>query len=108
MDAKAQQKIKPTRSSRLALMFEAANRKIHDYLLRQHLSHWHPISTAPMNHDLQLTILDDTTAAVLPFPCRRTNSGEWINADLGTPIHIQPVKWRAWQSPLAKAENTKI
>lgn len=106
MDANEQEKVEPTPSSRLARMFEATNRKIHDYLLRQHLSHWHPISTAPANHDLQLTVLDDTTAAILPFPCRRTNSGEWINADLGTSIDIQPVKWRAWQSSSAKAENT--
>jgi hypothetical protein len=99
MDANEQQKVERSRSSRLLGMIDAADRKIHDYLLRLHLSHWHPISTAPMNHDLQLTILDTTAAAILPFPCRRTNSGEWINADLGTAIHIQPVKWRPWQKP---------
>jgi hypothetical protein len=103
MDANEQQKVERTQSLRLAGMIEAANRKIHDYFLRQHLSHWHPISTAPINRDLQLTVLDDAAAAILPFPCRRTNSGEWINTDLGTSIHIQPVKWRPWQSSLAKA-----
>jgi hypothetical protein len=91
----------------LAGMFEAADRKIHDFVLRQHLSHWHPISTAPANHDLQLTVLDKAREAVLPFPCRRTNSGEWINADLGTSMHIQPVKWRPWHSSLAKAQSTQ-
>jgi hypothetical protein len=40
--------------------------------------------------------LADDTSAILPFPCRRTNSGDWINADLGIPIHIQPAKWRPW------------
>ena len=107
MDANEQQKVERTpSSSRLLEMIEAADRKIHDYLLRQHLSHWHPISTAPMNHDLQLTVLDKASAAVLPFPCRRTNNGDWINADLGTSIHIQPVQWRPWQASFAKAENT--
>lgn len=73
------------------------DRAIHDYLLRQHLSLWHPISTAPDNHDLELTVLDGVSSTVLPFPCRRTNAGQWINTDLRTSIHIQPVKWRPWQ-----------
>jgi hypothetical protein len=106
MDAKRKQKVERAPSSGLAGMFEAADRKIHDFFLRQHWSQWHPISTAPTNHDLQLTVLDIATASVLPFPCRRTNSGEWINADLGTSIRVQPVKWRPWQSAMAKAETT--
>jgi len=52
--------------------------------LRQHLSLWHPISTAPNNHDLELKVLDGASPVVLPFPCRRTNAGAWINADLET------------------------
>ncbi len=67
-------------------MIGTVERRIHDYLLHQHLAQWHPISTAPNNHDLELTVLDDATAAILPFPCRRTNSGQWINADLGISI----------------------
>jgi hypothetical protein len=77
-------------------VIEAADRKFKEYLFRQHLAHWHPISTAPSNHDLELTVLDGDTSAILPFPCRRTNSGDWINTDLGIPIHIQPAKWRPW------------
>jgi hypothetical protein len=106
MDANRKQKVERTPSSRLAGMSEAADRKIRDFFLRQHGSHWHPISTAPANHNLQLTILDKATAAILPFPCRRTNGGEWINADLGTSIHVQPMKWRPWQSAMAKAKTT--
>ncbi|WP_424601590.1 hypothetical protein [Bradyrhizobium sp.] len=33
----------------------------------------------------------------MPFPCRHTNEDEWINVDLGVPLQIQPVEWRAWQ-----------
>jgi hypothetical protein len=39
----------------------------------------------------------------LSFPCRRTNAGVWINADLGTSLQIEPVAWRRWQ----KAEATQ-
>jgi hypothetical protein len=83
-------------SSQLADMIGVAERKIHDYLLHRHLTHWHPISTAPNNHDLELTILDGAAAAIFRFPCRRKNSGEWINADLGISIKIQPAQWRPW------------
>jgi hypothetical protein len=103
MDANDRQKVERSRRSRLLEMIEATDRRFHDYLLHLHLSHWQPISTAPMNHDLQLTVLDKAATAIVPFPCRRTNNGEWINADLGRALRIQPVKWRPWQSSLAKS-----
>jgi len=78
-------------------MIEAADRMFHTYLLRQHLSLWHPMSTAPSNHDLELIVRDGASAIVLAFPCRRTNTGEWINTELPTAIEIQPMKWRPWQ-----------
>jgi hypothetical protein len=81
----------------VANMIEAVDRTIHAYLLRQHLSLWHPMSTAPSNHDLELIVLDGGSTAVLPFPCRRTNAGAWIDTDLQTAIQIQPMKWRPWQ-----------
>ena len=33
----------------------------------------------------------------MPFPCRHTNADEWINVDLGVPLKIEPLEWRAWQ-----------
>jgi hypothetical protein len=33
----------------------------------------------------------------MPFPCRQTNVDEWINVDLGVPLKIEPIEWRAWQ-----------
>ncbi len=99
------QKVESGSAAHLIDMIEAVDRRIHDYLLRQHLSAWHPISTAPDNQDLELTVLDGAASAVLPFPCRRTNAGEWVNADLQTGISIEPTKWRPWQK--AKAPKSR-
>jgi len=77
--------------------FEATVRNIRKYLLRRHLAHWHPISTAPNNQDLELRVVNQRRVMRLLFPCRRTNAGVWINADLGTGLQIQPIAWRRWQ-----------
>jgi hypothetical protein len=106
MNAKKQQRLDPGASPHLVETIEATDRKIKDYLLRQHLSLWQPISTAPNNHDLELKVLDGASSVVLPFPCRRTNTGEWINTDLETGIDIQPTKWRPWQK--AKARKPEL
>ena len=74
-----------------------ADRTFHDSMLHWHWSHWHPISTAPYNRNLELQIVEATRMIALPFPCRHTNGGDWINVDLGTRIQIQPVSWRVWQ-----------
>jgi hypothetical protein len=102
MNAKKPQKFEPGSWSHLAEVIEATNRTIKDYLLRQHLSLWHPISTAPNNHDLELKVLDGGSSVVLTFPCGRTNAGEWINADLEAAIDIRPTKWRPWQKAKAR------
>jgi hypothetical protein len=97
MDRNEEQKLDRAVSPQLLAMIEAADRGFHNYLLRQHLSSWHPISTAPANHNLELKVLDGATVTILPFPCLQANDGAWINADLGTSLLIQPVKWRPWQ-----------
>ena len=58
---------------------------------------WRPVSTAPYNHDLELRVTEDGGVTTMPFPCRLTNRDEWINVDLGVPLKIQPVEWRAWR-----------
>ena len=90
MNAEKQRRRKSS-SSRHPAEVEDADRKIKDYLLRLHLSLWHPISTAPTNHDLELKVLDRASSIILPFPCRRTTAGD---ADLETSIDIRPTKWR--------------
>ena len=87
-------------------MIEAADRMFHTYLLRQHLSLWHPMSTAPSNHDLELIVRDGASAIVLAFPCRRTNTGEWINTELQTAIEIPGVRGRK-QNRLSHNTATK-
>jgi len=106
MNADNDQKLEPDSSPYLGDVIDAVDRKIHDYLLRQHLSLWHPISTAPDNHDLELTVLGGGSSVVLPFPCRRMNTGQWVNTDLRTSLHIQPIKWRPWQK--AKAPKPRL
>lgn len=84
--------------------FEAALGNIRQSLLRRHLAHWHPISTAPSNQNLELRVIDRRRTMRLSFPCRRTNAGIWINADLRTGLRIEPIAWRRWQkaeAPLA-------
>ena len=70
---------------------------VHAALKHQHPSRWHPVSTAPYNQDLELRVSEDGMIIKMPFPCRQTNEDEWINVDLGVPLRIQPVEWRAWQ-----------
>ena len=62
-----------------------------------HLSRWYPASTAPYNQDLELRVAEDGRKTTMPFPCRHTNADEWINVDLGVPLKIEPLEWRAWQ-----------
>ena len=57
---------------------------------------------APANHDLESKVLDRASSIILPFPCRRTTAGEWINADLETSIDIRSTKWRPWQKAKAR------
>ena len=72
-------------------------RKIVIEKLEHLVSRWHPASTAPYNQDLELRVKEDGTTTIMPFPCRHTNEDEWINVDLGIPMQIQPLEWRAWQ-----------
>jgi hypothetical protein len=67
------------------------------FALRFRLHPWHPISTAPCNRGVELRVREGTAVSTLEFPCQQTNAGDWVNCDLGTPIKIQPVEWRAWQ-----------
>ena len=69
----------------------------HTALEHHHLSRWHPASTAPSNQDLELRVAEDGRKTTMPFPCRHTNADEWINVDLGVPLKIEPLEWRAWQ-----------
>jgi hypothetical protein len=84
-------------TSKLAHTIDAVDLGIRRYLLHRHLAHWHPISTAPHNQDLEIRAWDENGSVANPFPCKRTNANDWINADLGTRVYLRPVRWRIWQ-----------
>ena len=84
-------------TSKLSNAIDAVDLGIRRYLLHRHLAHWHPISTAPHNQDLEIRALDENGLVAIPFPCQRTNASDWINADLGTRVYMQPARWRVRQ-----------
>jgi hypothetical protein len=84
-------------ASKLGDAIDAVDLGIRRYLLHRHLAHWHPISTAPHNQDLEIRALDEDLLIAIPFPCKRTNASDWTNADLGTRVYMRPVRWRIWQ-----------
>jgi hypothetical protein len=99
--------IRKENSKRTALKFsnaiDAVDLGIRRYLLHRHLTHWHPITTAPHNQDLEIRALDENGLVAIPFPCQRTNASDWINTDLGKRVYMRPVRWRIWQ----KAKSLK-
>ncbi len=84
-------------ASKLSNAIDAVDLGMRKYLLHRHLARWHPISTAPHNQVIEIKAMDEDGLVEIPFPCQRTNASDWINADLGTRIHMLPVKWRIWQ-----------
>ena len=81
----------------IARAVKVADKAIRDFVLHIHLAHWHMISTAPCNQELELRFAESGEISILDFPCLQTNAGVWINVDLGAAIKIQPVEWRVWQ-----------
>jgi len=84
-------------SPRATYPIGALDRTIRNLSLRIRQSQWRLISTAPCNQELELRIADFGTPRTLEFPCLRTNTGAWINVDLGSEIKIQPLEWRVWR-----------
>jgi hypothetical protein len=100
---------KPKRmTSKLSDAIDAVDLGIRRYLLHRHLAHWHPISTAHNNQALEIRTLDENGLVAIPFPCQRTNGSHWINTDLGTCVHMQPVRWRIWQKAKSPQSHRSI
>ena len=57
---------------------------------------WQSISTAPYDRDLELAVLNHVGKHTLVFPCRRTETGTWINAMTKKRVEVQPTHWREW------------
>ena len=56
---------------------------------------WHPISSAPFEHDLELAVIDAEGPHTLVFPCRRIPGG-WISAQSKERVDVNPSHWRDW------------
>jgi hypothetical protein len=57
---------------------------------------WKPISTAPMEENLEVRLEDPFGRYVLLFPCKLISGEGWINSWLETPLAANPVDWRYW------------
>jgi len=59
------------------------------------MSDWLPISKAPFDRELHLSVIEKGEVYSLVFPCRRTASG-WVHAATGKPVLVDPTHWRDW------------
>jgi hypothetical protein len=57
---------------------------------------WHPIATAPFDHDLELAVVERGDAHALVVRCRRLGHG-WANAVTGKSLDVNPTHWRYWR-----------
>jgi len=55
---------------------------------------WNPISSAPLDHALEVQVADGFGCYALKFPCRLTKSG-WVNAETNRALAVIPTAWRA-------------
>ena len=56
---------------------------------------WLPISSAPSDRDLELSVIDREEVHALVFPCRKDDGG-WIDASTKKRIDVRPTHWRLW------------
>ena len=64
--------------------------------LEKNAGEWQPISTAPLDCDLELAIFNYDGIHALMFPCRRIHDG-WLKAETKERMdHLQPTHWRGW------------
>ena len=56
---------------------------------------WQPISNAPFNRNLELSVINYDGTHALVFPCRRILGG-WMKAEAKVRIDVQPTHWRRW------------
>jgi hypothetical protein len=57
---------------------------------------WQPISTAPLDRDLELAVIDKGGVHALVFACRSAVGGGWMKAETKRQIEIHPTHWREW------------
>ena len=57
---------------------------------------WKPISIAPFDRDLELSVIDYDGIHALVFPCHRILGG-WVKAEGKERTEVHPTHWRDWQ-----------
>ena len=57
---------------------------------------WKPVVSAPFEHDLELSVINQDGVHALVFPCRRVLGG-WMKKETGERIEVHPTHWRKWQ-----------
>jgi len=56
---------------------------------------WLPVSIAPSDADLEVSVLDRGTYHPLVFPVRKSGT-DWLDASMKKRIDIAPTHWRKW------------
>ena len=59
------------------------------------MGEWQPISSAPFDQDLELSVIEANEAHALVFPCRRIANG-WLNVKMNSQVFVDPTHWRLW------------
>ena len=67
---------------------------------------WHLITTAPIDRDIELAVLDGDGPHALVFPCRRIAAG-WMNAQSGERLDVRPTHWREWADGGAASSSAR-
>jgi hypothetical protein len=57
---------------------------------------WQPIDKAPLDFDLEVSVIEAGKAHALVFPCRRATTG-WRNALTHESVSVRPTHWRYWE-----------
>jgi hypothetical protein len=62
---------------------------------------WQPISSAPFDLDLQLSVIEKGEVHILIFPCRRVQAG-WVDSKTVKPVFVRGKEgiWARWKSRL--------
>jgi hypothetical protein len=62
---------------------------------RAPMGEWQPISSAPFDQDLELSVIEANETHALVFPCRRIANG-WLNVKMNSQVFVDPTHWRLW------------
>jgi hypothetical protein len=56
---------------------------------------WLPVSIAPSDADLEVSVMDKRGIHALVFPVRKSGT-DWVDASTKKRIDIAPTHWRKW------------